>query len=136
MMTKRESADDDSARVKRVKTENGDVKQESNPYLSHWNDDAPVKSEASGLADFKRHATTAKQAQAAEDGPNNPFTGKPLSSKYMSILRGRRDLPVQQQRYDRLPSYTSSLLTPPQRRVPQALPGVADSRLRRRDGFW
>jgi pre-mRNA-splicing factor ATP-dependent RNA helicase DHX15/PRP43 len=116
MMTKRESADDESARVKRVKTENGDIKTESNPYLSHWNDDAPVKSEASGLAGFKRHATTAKQAKVAEDGPNNPFTGKPLSSKYMSILRGRRDLPVQQQRYDCLiSSHTCRPLTLPQR---------------------
>lgn len=105
-MTKREFDDDDSARVKRVKTESngdGNMAAKSNPYLAHWNDDkAAVKSEygsGGGLDGFKRHATTSKQAAAAENGPNNAFTGHPLSSKYMSILRTRRDLPVHQQRY-------------------------------------
>ena len=100
-MTKREYGDDDSARVKRVKTEsNGEGKMDAaaNPYLAHWNDEKPVKSEYSGagtgLQGFKRHATTTAQANAAEDGPNNAFTGRPLSSKYMSILKTRRDLPV------------------------------------------
>jgi pre-mRNA-splicing factor ATP-dependent RNA helicase DHX15/PRP43 len=103
MTIKREHNDDDSARVKRVKVEgNGDSKTD-NPYLAHWNDDQPAfKSEYGGgnaLADFERHATTSKQAMRAEDGPNNPFTGRPLSSNYMSILKKRRDLPVHQQRY-------------------------------------
>lgn len=101
-MTKREINDDDSARVKRVKVEsNGEAKRADNPYLAHWNDDKPVKSEygsSSGLDHFQRHATTTKQASVAEDGPNNAFTGRPLSSKYMSILKTRRDLPVHQQR--------------------------------------
>lgn len=100
--TKREFDDDDSARVKRVKVEaNGDGKT-ANPYLAHWNDEKPaMKSEnggGRGLEGFKRHATTTKQASVAEDGPNNAFTGRPLSSKYMSILKTRRDLPVHQQR--------------------------------------
>lgn len=106
MTVKREHNDDDSARVKRVKTEgNGETKmdpQANNPYLAHWNDEKPGKSEYSGssaLDAFQRHATTSKQAQQAEDGPNNPFTGQPLSGKYMSILKKRRDLPVHQQRY-------------------------------------
>jgi pre-mRNA-splicing factor ATP-dependent RNA helicase DHX15/PRP43 len=108
MTIKREHNDDDSTRVKRVKVEsNGDGKMDvaSNPYLAHWNDEKPaVKSEYGGdggdaLAHFQRHATTSKQAKAAEDGPNNPFTGRPLSSNYMSILKKRRDLPVHQQRY-------------------------------------
>lgn len=108
MTVKRESNDDDSARVKRVKVDaNGEATMDSkahNPYLAHWNDDeAAVKGEYSGtggaLSHFKRHATTSKQAKAAEDGPSNPFTGKPLSGKYMSILKKRRDLPVHQQRY-------------------------------------
>jgi pre-mRNA-splicing factor ATP-dependent RNA helicase DHX15/PRP43 len=106
MSSKREHNDDDSARVKRVKVEgNGDGKMDpaaNNPYLAHWNDDKPAKSEYNGsnaLADFKRHATTSKQAQHAEDGPNNAFTGRPLSSRYMGILKKRRDLPVHQQRY-------------------------------------
>ena len=41
-MTKREYGDDDSARVKRVKTEsNGEGKMDAaaNPYLAHWNDE-------------------------------------------------------------------------------------------------
>lgn len=105
MTVKRELPDDDSARVKRVKTEgNGDAKTDpaaaaSNPYLAHW-DEKPAKGEYSGsaLAGFQRHATTSKQAQQAEDGPSNPFTGQPLSGKYMSILKKRRDLPVHQQR--------------------------------------
>jgi pre-mRNA-splicing factor ATP-dependent RNA helicase DHX15/PRP43 len=106
MTIKREHNDDDSARVKRVKVEgNGESKMDpaaNNPYLAHWNDEKPTKGEYNGsnaLADFKRHATTSKQANAAEDGPNNAFTGRPLSSKYMSILKKRRDLPVHQQRY-------------------------------------
>lgn len=107
MTVKREHNDNDSARVKRVKVEeNGNGKMApaaSNPYLAHWNDEKPAKSEYSNggdaLASFKRHATTTKQANHAEDGPNNAFTGRPLSSNYMSILKKRRDLPVHQQRY-------------------------------------
>lgn len=105
-MPKREFDDDDSARVKRVKVEpNGQANMAaaSNPYLAHWNDEkAAVKSEygsAGGLDGLQRHATTTKQATVAEDGPNNPFTGRPLSNKYMSILKTRRGLPVHQQRY-------------------------------------
>jgi pre-mRNA-splicing factor ATP-dependent RNA helicase DHX15/PRP43 len=106
MTAKREHNDDGGASVKRVKVEsngNGKLDAASNPYLAHWNDDKPaVKSEyggGNGLAGFRRHATTTKQANQAEDGPNNAFTGRPLSSKYMSILKTRRGLPVHQQRY-------------------------------------
>jgi pre-mRNA-splicing factor ATP-dependent RNA helicase DHX15/PRP43 len=114
-MTKRDFDDDDSARVKRVKTESngdGNMAAAANPYLAHWNDEKPVKSEyggnGNGLQGFKRHATTTKQANAAEDGPNNAFTGRPLSSKYMSILHKRRDLPVHQQRDEFLKLYQES----------------------------
>lgn len=100
MTSKRTDYEDANGRgVKRVKVEsNGNsnsnsAKMESNPYLSHWNDES-----SSDLQSFKRHATTAQQAQAAEDGPQNPFNGKPLSNKYMSILKVRRNLPVHQQR--------------------------------------
>jgi pre-mRNA-splicing factor ATP-dependent RNA helicase DHX15/PRP43 len=116
--TKREFDDDGNARVKRVKTEsNGDGKMApaANPYLAHWNDEKPVKSQYSsgtgtgaGLQGFKRHATTTAQANTAEDGPNNAFTGRPLSSKYMSILKTRRDLPVHQQRKEFLELYQQS----------------------------
>jgi pre-mRNA-splicing factor ATP-dependent RNA helicase DHX15/PRP43 len=139
MTIKREHHDDDNASAKRLKVEsngNGNMDAASNPYLAHWNDDKPkMKSEyggGDGLAGFKRHATTTKQASVAEDGPNNPFTGQPLSSKYMSILRKRRDLPVHQQRYVcRSNTRHTDTNKQQQRPVPQALPGVADSRLRR-----
>ena len=112
MTVKRES-DNEHRDAKRVKVEdsNGQVKLESNPYLSHWNDDADVKGNGNGedgFAGFKRHATTSKQTMAAEDGPNNPFTGRPLSSKYMSILKTRRGLPVHQQRDEFLKLYQES----------------------------
>jgi pre-mRNA-splicing factor ATP-dependent RNA helicase DHX15/PRP43 len=102
MSIKREHNDDDSSRVKRVKVEANGGKAD-NPYLAHWNDEKPVKSEygsgSDALANFEQHATTSKQAKKAEDGPNNPFTGRPLSNNYMSILKKRRELPVHQQRY-------------------------------------
>ena len=56
-------------------------------------------SNASSLARFPRHKSTAAMAKLAEDGPNNPFSGQPLSSQYLSILKTRRNLPVHQQRY-------------------------------------
>lgn len=114
-MTKRSDfEDDDNSRAKRVKVEeNGNgtkMEPQSNPYLAHWNDEpkkTPTNS-ADRLYSFKRHATTAKQAKDAEDGPINPFTGKTLSSKYMSILKKRRDLPVHQQRDEFLKLYQQS----------------------------
>lgn len=56
-------------------------------------------SNASSLARFPRHKSTAAMAKNAEDGPNNPFSGQPLSPQYFNILKGRRNLPVHQQRY-------------------------------------
>ena len=56
-------------------------------------------SNASSLARFPRHKSTAAMARNAEDGPNNPFSGQPLSSQYFNILKTRRNLPVHQQRY-------------------------------------
>ena len=91
----------------------------SNPYLAHMYEDEEVEdkaydgysnsygkamnrttgvSDASTLARFPRHKTTAAMAKKAEDGPNNPFSGKLLSSQYFNILRTRRSLPVHQQR--------------------------------------
>ena len=56
-------------------------------------------SNASSLSRFPRHKSTAAMAKDAEDGPNNPFSGQPLSSQYFNILKTRRNLPVHQQRY-------------------------------------
>ncbi|EEB05579.1 ATP-dependent RNA helicase Prp43 [Schizosaccharomyces japonicus yFS275] len=71
-----------------------------NPYLAHLNDD-----DTSSSGGLTRHCTTAEQAQKAEDGPNNFFTGQPLSEKYFGILKVRRDLPVHQQRAEFLKLY-------------------------------
>ena len=59
--------------------------------------EGPLK--ASSVAGFPRHKSTAALAKKAEDGPNNPFNGQPLSTQYFSILKTRRNLPVHQQRY-------------------------------------
>lgn len=55
-----------------------------------------------------RHSTTATMANKAEDGPNNPFNGQPLSSRYFSILKTRRNLPVHAQRDEFLKMYQQS----------------------------
>ncbi|KAF2869609.1 pre-mRNA splicing factor ATP-dependent RNA helicase PRP16 [Massariosphaeria phaeospora] len=107
MVVKRDTYDDeDGARAKRQK-----VEPQDNPYLAHWNDEPPRSRKPANsdrLQSLTRHATTAKQATAAEDGPLNPFTGRTLSGKYMSILKTRRDLPVHQQRDRFLKLYQES----------------------------
>lgn len=92
----------------------------ANPYLAHRYEE-PVEDEgsyngysngygrptnrtdgvsnASSVARFPRHKSTSAMARNAEDGPNNPFSGQPLSSQYFNILKTRRNLPVHQQRY-------------------------------------
>ena len=83
----------------------------ANPYLAHMygdsayhNNDPPFQNSsnsadnASPLARFPRHRTTAAIARKVEDGPDNPFTGRPLSGGYFSVLKTRRDLPVHAQR--------------------------------------
>ena len=119
---------DDSRQSKRRKTENidpsanhyvkmekADIDPKTNPYLAHmfeeYSGDKPYQNElgtplytknttgnASGLSKFPRHATTAALARKAEDGPNNPFSGRPLSQQYFNILESRRNLPVHAQR--------------------------------------
>jgi pre-mRNA-splicing factor ATP-dependent RNA helicase DHX15/PRP43 len=84
----------------------------ANPYLSHmyegenengygsYNRQSTGKGKQRSLLEtFKRHETTAPQAMEAEDGPDNAFTGKPLSNRYFGILKTRRNLPVHAQRY-------------------------------------
>ena len=109
-------------RNKRQKTNDMDPK--ANPYLAHMYEDStedftysngyekPIRSNGTGknsiLTRFKRHNTTAAMAKEAEEGPNNPFSGKPLSSQYMSILKTRRNLPVHAQRDEFLEMYHNS----------------------------
>lgn len=109
-------------RFKRQKTNDMDPK--ANPYLAHMYEDSvesssyrngyeqPIRSNGTGkvsmLTKFIRHDTTAAMAKEAEDGPNNPFSGKPLSSQYISILKTRRNLPVHAQRDEFLEMYHKS----------------------------
>lgn len=101
----------------------------ANPYLAHmYNNDQDESgvslggdangysngyaSKAGGgsgsLATFKRHATTAKAAKIAEDGPLNAFNGTSLSDRYFGILKTRRGLPVHAQRQEFLNMYQKS----------------------------
>ena len=75
----------------------------NNPYLAHMlPDQGYLPQVAAGrgpLKDFHRRQSTAKQAEKAEDGPDNPFTLRPLGRQYFDILKKRRDLPVHAQRH-------------------------------------
>lgn len=109
------------SRFKRQKMAD-DKADRQNPYLAHmYNSDEPADSGVSlngmsngsslgsskhgALSKIKRHASTAKQAKEAEDGPLNPFTGSNLSERYFGILKTRRDLPVHAQRQEFLEMY-------------------------------
>lgn len=65
-------------------------------------------SNASSIVRFPKHQTSAVMASKAEDGPNNPFNGQPLSKSYFSILKTRRNLPVHVQRDEFLRMYQQS----------------------------
>lgn len=103
----------DGNRAKRQKTDSEERDPRSNPYLAHMYEaqdgehsngySTPPRrlngtSGGGAFAGFKRHNTTAALAKKAEDAENNPFTGRPFSSTYFSILKTRRDLPVHAQR--------------------------------------
>jgi pre-mRNA-splicing factor ATP-dependent RNA helicase DHX15/PRP43 len=106
---------DGDAPAKRQKTLNGHTDPRKNPYLQHMYSDETERDECNRhhkppsqlngasslgpLAGLKRHQTNAKLAQKAEDGQENPFTGESFSSRYVSILRTRRGLPVHAQRW-------------------------------------
>lgn len=114
---------------KRQKISASDMNPKANPYLAHmYEEDVDDNSYSngyangysngygrtsrtngmsggSGLSKFPRHATTATMAKEVEDGPNNPFSGKPLSAQYFNILKTRRNLPVHAQRYANIVLY-------------------------------
>lgn len=94
-MADRRSDPEEGSRAKRQKM---DADPKDNPYLAHMYEDNNGSSKHSALAKFKRHQTTAALAKKAEDGDVNPFNDRPYSSKYFSILKARRDLPVHAQR--------------------------------------
>ena len=102
----------DGTPSKRQKTSN-DVDPKNNPYLSHWYDNSNNGTSngnvAGGpLSQLKRHQTTATLARQVEDSKINPFTGRPASDRYFSILKTRRDLPVHAQRDEFLQLYQKS----------------------------
>lgn len=66
------------------------------------------RSDGNSMANMPRHKTTAEMAKKAEDGPNNPYSGKPLSKQYFNILKSRRGLPVHAQRDEFLQMYQKS----------------------------
>ncbi|KAJ5468878.1 hypothetical protein N7475_006630 [Penicillium sp. IBT 31633x] len=104
-MTDNRSDSEGGSRAKRQKMDAVDPK--NNPYLAHMYENNNG-SESTALAKFKRHQTTAAMAKKAEDGDINPFNGRPFSSKYFSILKTRRDLPVHTQRDEFLQLYQQS----------------------------
>lgn len=99
-MTDRRPEGQAMSAAKRVKV---DMDPANNPYLAHHyesSNNGYSNGNSTILSGFKRHTTTAKQAHEAEDGPNNPFNGAPLSQNYFNILKTRRDLPVHKQRQE------------------------------------
>ncbi|RDW66080.1 hypothetical protein BP6252_09715 [Coleophoma cylindrospora] len=109
-MTDRRPEEQEMSRAKRVKTA-GELDPSTNPYLAHHYEQESNGYSNGGetsLSHFKRHKTTAEQAHAAEDGPNNPFNNRPLSSQYFGILKTRRDLPVHKQRQEFLDMFHST----------------------------
>ncbi|OAA57477.1 pre-mRNA splicing factor RNA helicase [Niveomyces insectorum RCEF 264] len=97
-----------------------DAKPAYNKYLAHMyagdGDDGaekggerrPVHPSAPFFKGLTRHATTAAQVAAVEDGEYNAFTGRPHTQQYFRILTTRRDLPVSKQRQEFLDVYHST----------------------------
>ncbi|KAH8425390.1 DEAH-box ATP-dependent RNA helicase PRP43 [Aspergillus melleus] len=118
-MVDRRSDSEDGSRAKRQKMDRTGTDPKDNPYLAHmyadsssnggshsWTDGTLDKD--SPFAKVTRHQTTAAQAKKIEDGDINPFNNRPFSSKYLSILQTRRDLPVHAQRDEFLQLYQQS----------------------------
>jgi pre-mRNA-splicing factor ATP-dependent RNA helicase DHX15/PRP43 len=100
-MVDRRSDSEDGSRAKRQKMDKTGTDPKDNPYLAHMYADTSSNGyprSDSPFAKVKRHQSTSAQAKEIEDGDINPFNGQPFSSKYVSILHGRRDLPVHAQR--------------------------------------
>lgn len=111
----------DASRAKRMKLTPPDMDPKANPYLAHHYEEPVSNGYSNGyqsngnsssgkgtLGKFQRHAATSAGCKVAEDGPQNPFNSKSLSSEYFNILKVRRNLPVHAQRY--VPSDTSRIL--------------------------
>lgn len=113
MADHRRPDEEEMSRAKRPKT---GLDPTANLYLAHiYNGNNGFQSNvyngnsgSTELSNFRRHETTAAQAHEVEDGPANPFNGKPLSQQYFKILKTRRDLPVHKQRQEFLDMYHST----------------------------
>ncbi|KAG5439636.1 hypothetical protein PCK2_000770 [Pneumocystis canis] len=88
---------------------------EENPYLSHLKTNSQnTKSNIYAnnfnflWGSFKRHQSTAEQAQKLENGSMNPFNNVLFSEKYFNILKKRQQLPVHAQRDEFLKMFHSS----------------------------
>jgi pre-mRNA-splicing factor ATP-dependent RNA helicase DHX15/PRP43 len=110
---------DENGRAKRQKMSGANLNPRQNPYLAHHyenegsNGNNSYGGGAQGdwkspLKSWTRHATTADGASKAEDGPQNPFTGRNFSKRYLDILRTRRNLPVHAQRKEFLDMFHST----------------------------
>ncbi|KAK2746345.1 DEAH-box ATP-dependent RNA helicase prp43 [Myotisia sp. PD_48] len=104
------SDSESNPRAKRIKTTTSNMDPRANPYLAHMyeNESPTTNGYKSPLSGFERHQTTAAMAHKVEDSRLNPFTGKSFSSRYLSILKTRRDLPVHSQRDEFLKLYQQS----------------------------
>lgn len=100
----------DGSRAKRQKKDTAEMDPRNNPYLAHMypEQNGDGDSSSGAFAKFKRHQTTAALAQEAEDADINPFSNRPFSSTYFSILKTRRNLPVHAQRDEFLQLYQKS----------------------------
>ncbi|KAA8652508.1 hypothetical protein EYZ11_007678 [Aspergillus tanneri] len=118
-MVDRRVDSEDGSRAKRQKMDKTDTDPRDNPYLAHMYADSSSNGGSHSWTDgtidkdlpfakLKRHQTTSAQAKEVEDGDVNPFNNRPFSSKYMSILNTRRDLPVHAQRDEFLQLYQRS----------------------------
>ncbi|KAL2829928.1 P-loop containing nucleoside triphosphate hydrolase protein [Aspergillus cavernicola] len=115
-MVDRRSDSENGSRAKRQKMDKSGTDPRENPYLAHMYADTSSNGNSSSQADnnnsafgkLQRHQTTAAQAKKVEDNDFNPFTNRPFSSKYFSILKTRRDLPVHAQRDEFLRLYQES----------------------------
>ncbi|EMR11150.1 pre-mRNA-splicing factor ATP-dependent RNA helicase PRP43 [Pneumocystis murina B123] len=88
---------------------------EKNPYISNLEKDMSQSKSCINSGNFnflwtsfKKHRTTAEQAEKLENGPINPFNGASFSEKYFNILKKRRQLPVHSQRDEFLKMFHST----------------------------
>jgi pre-mRNA-splicing factor ATP-dependent RNA helicase DHX15/PRP43 len=96
------------APLKRQKMDITESDPRSNPYLAHMYPERNGSYDNGPFVNFTRHKTNTAMARKLEDGDVNPYTGSPFSSKYFSILKARRDLPVHAQRDEFLNLYQKS----------------------------